>query len=98
MVPLNRPMQNFTTLAGEFQSNRQVSLEEIVLPEFKRMAYIDSQQCQVFTGPSCYDIILGHDFLCKIHFHINFQNNSMTCMDMSVSMHSPDFFTDNSRL
>ena len=98
MVPLIGPMQNFTTLAGEFQSNRQVLLEEIVLPEFKCTAYIDSQQCQVFTGPCCYDIILGRDFLRKIHFHINFQNNSMTCMDMSVSMHSPDFFTDNSQI
>jgi hypothetical protein len=96
MVPLIGPMQNVTTLAGEFQSNRQVLLEEIVHPEFKRTAYIDSQQWQVFTGPCCYDIILGCDFLCKIHFHINFQNNSMTCMDMSVSMRNPDFFTDNS--
>ena len=43
MVPLIGPMQNFTTLAGEFQSNRQVLLEEIVLPEFKRTSYIDSQ-------------------------------------------------------
>ena len=96
MVPLIEPIQNITTLAGEFQSKHQVSLEEIVLPEFKSTAYIDSHQCQVFTGPCCYDIILGCDFLRKIHFHINFQNNSMTCMDMSVSMLNPDFFTDNS--
>jgi hypothetical protein len=73
MVPLIGTIQNFTILAGEFQSNCQVLLEEIVLPEFKRAAYIDSQQCQVFTGPCSYDIILGCNFLCKIHFHIDFQ-------------------------
>jgi hypothetical protein len=90
-------MQNITTLAGEFQSNYQVSLEETVLPELKHTAYIDSQQCEVFTGRWCYNIILGHDFLCRVNFHIDFQNNTMTSMDMSVSMRNPDFFTDCSR-
>ena len=42
MVPLIGPMQNFTTLADEFQSNCQVVFEEIVLPEFKYIAYIDN--------------------------------------------------------
>ena len=62
IVPLIGRVQNFTTLAGNFQSNQQVLLEEIVLPEFKRTSYIDNQQCQVFSGPCCYDIILGRDF------------------------------------
>ena len=74
--------QIFTTLAGEFQSNRQVLLQDIVLPEFKRTAYIINHTCQVFIGPCSYDIILGQDFLQKIHFHINFDNNTMNCMDM----------------
>ena len=34
IVPWIGPTQNFTTLASEFQSNQQVLLEEIVLPEF----------------------------------------------------------------
>ena len=34
--PIISTTQNFTTLAGEFQSNRQVLLKDIVLPEFKR--------------------------------------------------------------
>ena len=73
-------------------------LEEIVLPEFKITSYIESQQCQVFSGSCCYDIFLGQDFLCKVHFHIDFQNNTMTCMDMSVAMCSSEFFTDNIHL
>ena len=42
IVPLIGPTQNFTTLAGEFQSNQQVLLEEIVLPEFKHTSYIEN--------------------------------------------------------
>ena len=83
--------QIFTTLAGEFQSNRQVLLQDIVLPEFKRTAYIINHTCQVFIGPCTYDIILGRDFLRKIHFNINFNDNTMNCMDMSVPMRSSDF-------
>jgi hypothetical protein len=64
----------------------------------KHTTYIDSQQHQVFTGPCCYDIILGCDFLCKVHFHIDFQNNTISCMDMSFTMHNPDFFTDSTCL
>ena len=58
--------QIFTTLAGQFQSNRQVQLQNIVLPEFKRTAYINNHICQIFIGSCHYDIILGRDFLRKI--------------------------------
>jgi hypothetical protein len=63
VTPFISTNQIFTTLAGEFQSNKQVLLQDIVLPEFKRTAYIQSHACQVFIGPCSYDIILGRDFL-----------------------------------
>ena len=71
----------FTTLAGKFQSNRQVLLQDIILPEFKRTAYMNSQACQVIIGTCSYNIILGQDFLRKVQFNINFDNNTMNCMD-----------------
>ena len=74
--------QRFTTLAGEFQSNRQVVLQDIVLPEFKCTAYINNHTCQVFLGLCSFDIILRQDFLQKAHFHINFDNKTMNCVDM----------------
>ena len=46
--PMKTKNQIFTTLADEFQSNTQVLLQDIVLPEFKHTAYINSQACQVF--------------------------------------------------
>ena len=60
--------QKFTTLAGEFQSNRQVLLQDIVLLEFNCTAYIINHTCQVFIRPCSYDIILGRDFLQKNTF------------------------------
>ena len=97
VIPTIGNNQIFTRLAGRFHSNQQVLLQEI-LPEFKCTAYIDKQTCQVFTGPCMYDVILGRDFLRKLHFHINFDDNTMNCMDMSVPMRSPDFFTNHTRL
>ena len=85
-------------LAGEFQSNHQVLLDKIVLSEFKHTAYIDNQQCQVFTDPCYYFIIFDCDFICKVYFHIDSQNNSTTCIGMSVSMCNPDIFTDSTCL
>ena len=87
--------QTITTLAGEFQSNRQVLLQNIVLPEFKRTACIDNHTCQIFIGSCHYDIILGRDFLRKIQFSINFDNNTMSCMDMTLPMQSPNYFSDH---
>ena len=96
--PIISTTQNFTTLAGDFQLNRQVLLKDIVLPEFKRTANIKDNLFQIFIGPCSYDIILGRDFLQKIQFNINFDNNTMNCMDMSVPVRSPDFFSDCTRL
>ena len=45
-----------------------------------------------------YDIIIGRDFLQKIQFNINFDNNTMNCMDMLVPMRPPDYFSDRTCL
>ena len=63
VTPLISTNQIFTTLAGKFYSNRQVLLQDIVLPEFKPTVYIINHTCQVFIGACSYDIILGQDFL-----------------------------------
>ena len=90
--------QIFTTLASQFQSHQQVLLQNIVLPKFKYTAYIDNHTCQIFIGPCYYNIILGQDFLQKIQFFTNSDNNTMNCMDMSVPMQSPDHFSDQTQL
>ena len=59
--------------------------------DFFLMDAIINHTCQVFIGACSYDIILGQDFLWRIHFHINFDNNTMNCIDMSVHMQLSDF-------
>ena len=55
--------QIFTTLAGDFQSNRHVLLQDIVLPEFKRTADIKDHVCQIFIDSCSHDLILQKVFL-----------------------------------
>ena len=82
-------------LEGEFYSNNHVLGQEIILPEFKCTPNIDKQACQGCTGPYMHDDILGCDFLLKMHSHINFNINTMSCMEIPIPKCSPDFFTDN---
>ena len=78
--------QIYTTLAGQFQSTRQVLLQNIVLPKFKCTVYINNHTCQICIGSCHYDIILGQDFLQKIKCNIYFDNNTMSCLDMTLPM------------
>lgn len=45
--------------------------------------YLYKQICQVFAGSYMYSVILGHDFLPEIHFQMNFNHNTMNCMDIT---------------
>lgn len=51
--------QIFTSLAGEFHSDRQVLLQDTVLLEFIYTACVESHTCQALIGLCSYDNILG---------------------------------------
>jgi hypothetical protein len=92
-TPLMCTKQIITALAGEFQSNRPVLLQDKVLLEIIHTTYMEGHACQVFIGTCTYDIIFEQDFLQKIHFHNNFDKTTMNCMDMAVPMQYSDFFS-----
>ena len=94
VVPTQSNIQTFTTIAGQFESKQRVLFQNIVLPEFKRTAKIDLHSCQVFHGSCAYDIIIRCDLMRKIHFKINFDNNTIECMDITVLMCPSNFFDD----
>ena len=98
VIPTQSNTQTFTTIAGQFESKQHVLFQNIVLPEFKQTAKIDSHSCQVFHGPCAYDIIIGHDLMRKIHFKINFDNNTIEYMDITIPMHPSNFFDETIRL
>ena len=95
---LQRGATSFNTLAGVLVSNRFVSLNEIMLPEFDKAKKIDSHHALVFDSDCQYDMILGRDFLQKIGFKFNFESHTMQWLENIVSMKTPDFWTSSSAL
>ena len=93
VIPTQSKTQTFSTIAGQFESKQRVLFQNIVLPEFKQTAKIDSHSCQVFHGPCAYDIIIGCDLMRKFHFQIKFDNNTMECMEITIPM-CPSYFFD----
>jgi len=75
-----------STMAGIFTSNQEVSIGDLVLPEFYRSRRIDGVKARIFYSPCRYDLILGRDTLRKIGFQDDFKNNVMTWDDATVSM------------
>lgn len=77
---------NFTTVAGSFQSKRQVYLNQIILPEFDKTRKIDGISAYVFDEPCAYDVIIGRDFLNKIPMIFDFSTGLMKWIDRSIPM------------
>ena len=91
----NKTFQLKHTIAGTYSSHAtSVILCDLILPEFDRSAHILQQKCQVFNGLCTFDAILGRDFLRQAGLTIDFVNNTMSCMDMTVPMHSLTFLDD----
>ena len=82
-----------STMAGTFKSNQEVSIGDLILPEFHRSRRIDGVKARIFNAPCRYDLILGRDTLRKIGFQDDFKNNMMTWDDATVSMklYSPEY-------
>ena len=61
VIPTQSNTQTFTTIARQFELKQRVLFQNIVLPEFKLTAKIDSHSCQIFNSPCAFDIIIGRD-------------------------------------
>ena len=73
-------------MAGEFSSNRQVTLTTTRLPELCRDIALPELHARVFTAPCRYDIILGRDALRHFKIIIDFKNNIIESSDASIPM------------
>ena len=56
-------------MAGEFNSNKLITLRNLVLPEIRHDIVLPELQARLFSAPCRYDIILGRDAL--RHFKVN---------------------------
>ena len=74
------------TMAGEFTSNRQVRLQQFVLPEFSKHRVMPELVARVFEQPCRYDLILGRDALDRFGFILDFASRVVTWDDMTIAM------------
>ena len=53
--------QKMNTIVGQYYAQEEVTMEDVVLPEFDRNKHIQKQKALVFEQPCRYDLILGRD-------------------------------------
>ena len=76
-----------TTMAGTFESNQEVYLEDFSLPEFHPSRFIPTMKARVFSNESCrYHLIVGRDNLRLLGADISFSDNTVTIDDKTVNM------------
>ena len=76
------------TLAGTFTSNKEIQLEQVMLPEFSKTRKVDYVQAKIFTTPCQYDMILGRDLLNDLVIILDYKNNSMEWDQAHIPMRS----------
>eukprot|EP00957_Ditylum_brightwellii_P203205 15333638-Ditylum_brightwellii.AAC.1 len=74
------------TIAGNFNTSREVNLREILLPEFDKTKRIDGITAYVFDAPCQYNMIIGRDFLCKAKINLNFEHGFMEWLETRIAM------------
>ena len=97
-VPTVNAKAKLKTIAGDFMTNRNVTLRDLKLTEFDKSKVIDEQSAYVFDEPSQCDMILGRDFLNGIGLEMSFKTNSMKWMDIVVDMKSPGHWSNESNV
>jgi len=87
------------TVAGEFHSNREVTIRDVVLPELHQDRILSDLQVRVFDAPCRYDVILGRDALRHFELVLDFEFEQITTTTSSIPMRSfPNDFTTPSDL
>ena len=83
------------TVAGQFNANKTVVVEDFILPDFDRSKRVLGGTFTVFNIPNCaHDVILGRDMLQALGFTINFENPNphVKWLDNTVLMKKPQHF------
>ena len=75
------------TLAGTFTSTQEISLQQVVLPEFHHTRQLDNLLAKLFFSTCRYDMILRCDFLNSLGLILDFKNKDMTWDKSTIAMH-----------
>ena len=75
--PAAVPALHGTTMAGNFQSNQQLSLSTVSLPELSDLT-LPNLKARMFNAKCRYDLILGCDILSHFGIDIDFKSQSIS--------------------
>ena len=93
IIPYIGLHQTFTTLEGEFHSNQQVYFSRLFILNFSVLLTLTYKLVKLLLVLAFMMVYLDFIFVIK-YFHVNFDDNTMNCMDKSTPMHSSDFLSD----
>lgn len=86
VVPQVIPHVQCQTTAGTFTVTHQVTLTDVQLPEFSRARKLEHFTALVFDSPCRYDLILGRTFLSSAGIKFDFEDHTMTWLDLTIAM------------
>ena len=75
-----------TTLAGSFSSSEQVTMNDLILPEFSSKRSFPTLKAQVFHAPCRYDMIVGRDVLRAFGVKLDFEEDCIVSRGVSRPM------------
>ena len=87
-VPKIVPSVSSATLAGNIESNQEVTVENVSFPEFFKTRRLDKITGRLFRTPCRYDAIIGRDVLTEMGLTLNFKLQKMSWDDCHVEMKS----------
>ena len=96
-VPRKVEATNSSTLAGDLKSSLEVTIEDLIFPEFFRTRRLGKIKARVFNAECRYDAIIGRDVLRDLGLKLDFENNKMTWDDCHVPMKAFNSFDTKSR-
>ena len=77
ITPTTVPALHGTTMAGNFQSNQQLSLSTVSLPELSDLT-LPTLNARMFNANCRYDLILGRDVLSHFGIDIDFKSQRIS--------------------
>ena len=85
-IPARAEKLSSNTLVGQMSSDTQVTLENLVLPEFFKTRVVEKATARVFHADCRYDVIGGRDLMNSLGLVLNFHDQKMTWDDCHVPM------------
>ena len=86
ITPRVVPSKQGVTIGGLSTSNREITLKQIIFPEFNKHHSVNEHTFQVYGAPSFYDAIIGKDLLYKVGAAVDLQECTMTAFGFTIPM------------